>query len=108
MQQGKLYVDFGMWGIVRKVAVAFFGLVMLAFLVLYYIPTLRETGKLEKEIEEKRAAIKKQQDLQQKYHDEILALRADPEAVVRSAREKLNLVKPEETIYHFESSDRPK
>ncbi len=99
----KLEVDFGVWGTIKKIAVTFAILGLLACLALWYIPILNQTIALQKEIDLKREALRKQQELQQKYTEEIVALRTDSETVEHAVREKLGLVKPNETIYHFES-----
>ncbi len=52
---------------------------------------------------DKNAALRKGQDLNQRYNEEILELKTDPEAVERAVRETLKFAKPEETIYSFES-----
>jgi cell division protein FtsB len=108
MSDGKLSVDFGVWGVIRKVAVVLVVLGLLGGLALWYIPILKQTQVLEREIKIKTEAINKQKETYRRYSDEIVALRNDPEAVEREARLKLNLAKPNETIYHFETprSDR--
>ncbi len=103
MAANRIEVDFGVWGIMRKVAVAVFVTAILGVLALWYIPIMRQTNALQKEIEIKRESLKRQQELHQKYNDELHELRTDPEAVEKTIREKLNLIKPNEKIYYFES-----
>ena len=103
MRYDKLAVDFGVWGTVRKVAVTLVIAGILVGLGLCYIPILKQTASLQKENEIKREALRKQQALHQRYSEEIVALRTDPEAVERAIRERLHLVKPDEVIFHFES-----
>ncbi len=105
MAYGRINVDYGAWGIVGKTAWAILitcGIT--AALVFIYVPSIRQSAALQKEIEIKREALKKQMELQQKYDEELRDLRSNPEAVERAAREKLKLVKPNEMIYIFESS----
>jgi len=104
MAANRIEVDFGIWGIMRKVAVTLFVTAILGALFLWYIPIIRQTNALQKEIESKRESLKRQQELHQKYNDELHALRTDPEAVEKAIREKLGLAKPNEKIYYFESS----
>lgn len=103
MTYDKLEVDFGIWGTIKKIAVIFAVLGLLTCLALWYVPIFNQTVALQKEIDLKREALRKQQELHQKYMEEIVALRTDPETVEHAVREKLGLVKPNETIYHFES-----
>ena len=99
----KLHVDFGVWGTIKKVAVTFVVIGLLSCLALWYIPILKQTTALQKDLDLKREALRKEQELHQRYTEEIVALRTDPEMVERVVREKLGLAKPNETIYHFES-----
>ena len=108
MAYDKLQVDFGIWETVKRTAITLAILGILGCLALWYVPVLRQTLALEKEIEIKREALKKQQELHQKYTEEIVALRTDPDTVERMVRDKLGLAKPNETIYHFEPSNREK
>jgi cell division protein FtsB len=102
MEYGRLEVDFGVWSTVRKIALTVLAVGMLAGMVLWYIPALRQNQRLQREIEIKREALKRQQQLQQEYQEQIIALKTDPETVERVVREKLGLAKPNETIIHFE------
>src|SRR3990167_2033343 len=102
MANRKVEVNYGVWGMVRKAAVTVAVVAMLGGLVIWYIPIIKQTDALQKEIGAKRRQLEKQKELHQRYTDEITALRTDPETVERAVREKLNLVRPEEIIYHFE------
>lgn len=106
MAYGRLEVDFGVWGTIRKIALVVLGIGMFAGMVLWYIPALRQNQRLQREIEIKREALKRQQQQQQDYMEQITALKTDPEAVERAVREKLGLAKPNETLYHFEPNQR--
>jgi cell division protein FtsB len=97
-------VDFGVWGVVRRVAVVLCAIAILGLLALWYVPVINSGHALQKEIEIKREALRKANELNAQLNDQIHALRHDPEAVEREARKRLNLVKPNETIFHFESS----
>ena len=102
MAYGRLEVDFGVWGTIRKIALVVLVVGMFAGMVLLYIPVLRQNQRLQREIDLKREALNRQQQLQQQYMEQITALKTDPEAVERAVREKLGLARPNETIYHFE------
>jgi cell division protein FtsB len=106
MPATQIHVDFGIWGIIRKVAVGTVVVAILIGLGLWYIPVLKQSQKLREEIALKRGKLKQQQELHAKYSAEISALRTDPETVERAVREKLGLIKPFETIYLFETPKR--
>jgi cell division protein FtsB len=99
----KLYVDFGIWGTVRKAAIAIVVIALMCGLAAWYVPIVRQAAWLQKEIEIKKEAIKVHAEKQRRYMDEIQAFRSNPEVVEKAAREKLGLVKPNEVIYRFES-----
>ena len=103
MAYRQLEVDFGIWGTLRKLALTLVVMALIGGMGLWYIPILRQSNALQREIELKRLALKKQEELHQKLSNEIVALKTDPEAIERAIREKLGLVKPNETIFHFES-----
>jgi cell division protein FtsB len=98
-----LYVDFGIWGTIRKVAIGVTVFALMCGLAAWYVPIVRQSAALQKEIEIRREALKKQYERQQQLQEEAQALRSNPDAVEEAAREKLGLVKPNETIYRFES-----
>ncbi len=108
MAYGRLEADFGVWGTIKKVSVVILVLAGVAATAAFYVPTINQAKSLQREIEDKRLALKKQQELHRKYSEEIQALRHDPEAVERAIRENLHLAKPDETIYRFESSSSGK
>ncbi len=108
MAYNRLEVDFGIWGTLRKMAYAIIIAVVIGGMALLYVPILKQNSRLEKDVEIKRQALKQQQGLCQKYSDEIQALKSDPEAVERAAREILKLIKPNETIYQFKDSKQDK
>lgn len=108
MPYDKLRVDFGVWGTIKKIAVMLVVICALGGLASWYIPILKQTTALQKEIEAKREAIRKQEELHQKYTEEIVALRTDPETVEHAVREKMGLAKSNETIYRFESPKQEK
>lgn len=104
MRDERLHVDYGVWGTINRVAWTLLILcVSGAIFVFWYAPAIRQSKALQREIEIKREALKQQEALKLKYDEELKALRSDPEAVERAVRERLKLVKPNETIYRVES-----
>ena len=102
MSSNRIQVDFGIWGTVRNLAVAVLSLTILAGLAVWYIPVIRQTTALQREIEIKRQELRKQQELNQKYAEEARLLHIDAETIERTSRQKLGLVKSDETIFRFE------
>ncbi|MDD2709279.1 MAG: septum formation initiator family protein [Verrucomicrobiae bacterium] len=102
----RLQVDYGVWGILRKVAVSIIVISIFVLVIASYVPALRQSQRLEEDIEVKRQALLQQRKLHDEYGGEILFLKTDPEAVERKVREKMGLAKPNEVIYHFESTKK--
>ncbi len=107
MPANRLEVDFGVWGTLRKIAITLVVGAILGGLGIWYISILKQTTRLQREIEAKQEIRKKQLEICQKYEEEIIALRTDPDTVERMVREKLGYVKPNETIYIFEPPREP-
>ena len=98
----RMDVDLGGWGTIRKVAGVIITVAIAALLAAWYVPVIEQTRSLQRGIDEKRLALRKQRELHRRYREELDALRHNPEAVERAIRENLRLAKPHETIYHFE------
>lgn len=103
MPEQKLYVDFGIWGTLRKAAIGVVVIALMCGLAVWYVPIVNQSTRLQREIDIRKAALARQQEKQKRYQEQILAFKTNPEAAEQAAREKLGLVKPNETIYRFES-----
>jgi cell division protein FtsB len=77
------------------------GLLMLAF---WYLPLIKHNERLRKEILRYDMQIQKQEEVGRQLKASIDALRYDPKAVERLARETLGYAKPGETVIKFEES----
>ena len=69
---------------------------------LMFLPLLRERRSLQQEAMRLDREIARQEALERKQKAESEGLRSDPEFVERTARDKLNLARPDETIFRFE------
>lgn len=104
MADRTIRVDFGVWGVIRKVAITCVALAILAGLVLWCIPVIQQGQRLQKEIDLKKEALRRQQELHAQYTDEIFRLKNDSDFIERTIRIKTRKVKPNEEIYVFEPS----
>ena len=68
-----------------------------------YLPLIRQNERMRKEILRQDAEIKKREETLKLNKAEFDALRYDPKAVERLAREQLGYARPGETIIQFES-----
>jgi cell division protein FtsB len=97
-------VDLGIWSKLTKVVV---GLVVLAVLLLIgmcYLPLIQENGRMRAEIYKLDQQLELATNQLNQLQAQIDALRNDPKAVERLAREKLGYARPDETVIHFEPS----
>ena len=69
---------------------------------LMFLPLFHQRRSMQDEAIRLDREIARLELLERKQKSEIEALRTDPAFVDRTAREKLNLARPEETIFHFE------
>ncbi|MCX7885693.1 MAG: septum formation initiator family protein [Verrucomicrobiae bacterium] len=73
----------------------------------FFIPLWQRQRHLTNEIRRLEAEIARLEALERQYRSEIEALKTDPTYIERVAREKLNLVRPEETIFQFTPAATP-
>jgi cell division protein FtsB len=78
------------------VAVVGFGVALL------FVPLLHQRHAMQLDIARLDHEIEQQDALEKKQQTEIEALKTDPSYVERTARNKLNLSRPNETIFRFE------
>jgi cell division protein FtsB len=78
------------------VAVVGFGVVLL------FVPLLHQRHAMQQEIARLDREIEQQDALEKKQKTEIEALKTDSGYVERTARNKLNLARPNEVIFRFE------
>jgi cell division protein FtsL len=69
---------------------------------LLFVPLLHQRHAMQLEIARLDHEIEQQDALEKKLQTEIEALKTDPGYVERMARNKLNLSRPNETIFRFE------
>jgi len=95
-------VDYGIWSKLTRVVI-FLIIVAAALLVFnWYLPLIHQNERMRKDILNLQDQIKQEQNTSQQLQAEIDALRSDPKAVERLARDKFGYAKPDETIVRFE------
>jgi cell division protein FtsB len=71
--------------------------------LLLFVPILHQRHSLQMEMQRLDAEIIRQETVEKQQRTEMEALKTDPTYVERTARNKLNLARPNETIFRFES-----
>jgi cell division protein FtsB len=95
-------VNLGIWTKLTKVVVA---LVVTAFLLLigmYYLPLIQQNERMRADIMRLQTQLQIEEASSKQLQAEIDALRNDPNAIERLARERLGYARPGETVIHFE------
>lgn len=73
-------------------------------IAVWYLPLIRKNERMRKEVQRLDTQIQKEEDSSKQLKTSIEALRNDPKAVERLAREKLGYAKPGETVVRFEDA----
>ena len=97
-------------GLVSRIAIGVFGLLTIAMVLLAIFDdrgalAMRAQRQKRDALQTEITGAEKQND---EYRTEIEALRSDPSAVERRAREQLNMVKPGEIILELPKSQTPR
>ncbi|HZT21400.1 MAG TPA: septum formation initiator family protein [Verrucomicrobiae bacterium] len=94
-------VDVGIWGKLTNLIAALVVLAIVLLIGLSYLPLIHENERMRAEIDRLDAQLQAEEQKSQQLQGEIEALRNDPQAVERLAREKLGYARPDETVIHF-------
>ena len=80
----------------------FAGIVAAGVALLLFVPAMARRRSMQMEIQRLDTEIIRQEKLEKDQRQEIESLKTDPSYVERTARNKLNLARPNETIFRFE------
>jgi cell division protein FtsB len=69
----------------------------------WYLPLIKQNEAFRREILRLDTSIRQEEESGRQLHNSIDALRRDPKAVERLARERLSYAKPGETVVRFEA-----
>src|SRR5689334_592239 len=89
-------VDLGIWDKLRKLVLFLILLAAVVGIVVWYLPLVRQNEATRREILNKERQIKRAEEQGRQLESSIRAMRTDPRAVERVAREKLGYIKPGE------------
>ncbi len=95
-------VDLGVWDRLRTAVILLLFAGCILGVVLWYRPLVELNERYRQEIMRKTLMIQHEEERGKQMETAIRALRTDPRAVERVAREKLGYVKPGETRIQFE------
>ena len=95
-------VDLGIWGKLTRLVTFLLLAAGLLLIAVWYLPLIHQNERMRKEVLNKDAQIQKLEETNKQLRAWIEALRNDPKAVERLARETLGYAKPGETVIRFE------
>ena len=95
-------VDLGIWDTLRRIVIGLLFLVALLGVAVYYRPLVQTNERVRRENMRLEQLIQREEALQRQQESAVRAIRTDPRAVERLAREKLGYVKPGETRIQFD------
>ena len=94
-------VDLGIWGKLTRVVVFLLCIAGLLGVGLWYLPLIKQNERMRKVVLQLDTQIAKTDENNRQLKTSIEALRFDPKAVERLARERLGYAKPGETMIYF-------
>ena len=95
-------VDLGIWDKLTRLVIFLLFVASLLGLAVWYLPLIKQNERMRREILRLDAQIKKEKETAKQSQASIDALRYDPKALERLARERLGYAKPGETVIRFE------
>ncbi len=91
------------WDYLTRVVIFLLFVAGLLVVAVWYLPLIKHNERMRKEILRYDTQIQKQEETGKQLKASIDALRYDPKAVERLARETLGYAKPGETVIKFEA-----
>ncbi|HNQ87424.1 MAG TPA: septum formation initiator family protein [Verrucomicrobiota bacterium] len=90
------------WSRLTRVVLVLVAAAAVLLVGVWYLPLIRQNQAMREELLRLGAEARRAETEAQEKRSAIEALKTDPKAVERLAREKLGLAKPGETVVHFE------
>ncbi len=97
-------VNLGIWNKLTGVVIFMCFVAVILLVGIWYLPLIQKNERMRKYMLSLDEQIQRQEDDGKKLRNSIDALRYDPKAVERLAREKFGYAKPGETVIRFEEA----
>jgi cell division protein FtsB len=95
-------VDLGIWSKLTKLVIVLFFLAGALIVAACYLPQIQKNERFRREVLRLEEQKRKEEETSRQLKASIEALRHDPKAVERLARERLGYAKPDEKVVIFE------
>jgi cell division protein FtsB len=96
-------VDLGIWDKLTRMVIFLVFVAGILLVAIWYLPLIKQNERYRKEILRLDNLVQKEEETGKQLRTSIDALRFDPKAVERLARERLGYAKAGETIIRFEA-----
>jgi cell division protein FtsB len=94
-------VNLSIWDKLTPVVVFLLFIAGMLLVAVWYLPLIKENQRMRKDIVRLDTRIQKEDEAGRRLRTSIEALRHDPKAVERLARERLGYAKPNEVVIRF-------
>ena len=95
-------VELGIWNKLTKLVMVLLLIAGLLGIAGWYLPLIQQNERMRKQVQRLDTQTRKENEAGKQLNASIDALRRDPKAVERLAREQLGYAKPGETVVRFE------
>jgi cell division protein FtsB len=95
-------VDLGIWDKLTRMVIFLVYVAGILLVAIWYLPLIKQNQRYRQEVLRLDTLIEKGEDANKQLRTSIDALRFDPKAVERLARETFGYAKPGETVIRFE------
>jgi cell division protein FtsB len=99
-----MHVDLGIWAKMSRMVVFLLFLAAVLAVGIWYLPLIKKNEAYRTEVLRLREEARLEEERSRHLESSIKAIRHDPAAVERLARERLTYARPGETIFFFEES----
>ncbi|MCX6926782.1 MAG: septum formation initiator family protein [Verrucomicrobia bacterium] len=97
-------VEFNIWDELTRVVIFLLFVAGILLVAIWYLPLIKQNERMRKEILRLDTLIQKEDDAGKQLQTSINALRRDPKAVERLARERLGYAKTNEIVIRLEAA----
>ena len=96
-------VDLGIWDKLTRTVIFLVFVAGILLVAIWYLPLIKQNERYRKEILRLDNLVQKEEETGKQLRTSIDALRFDPKAIERLARERLGYAKTGETVIRFEA-----
>jgi cell division protein FtsB len=100
-------VDLGIWDKLTRLGIFLIFVAFLLLVAMWYLPLIQQNERYRKQMLHLDVQIQKEEESGKQLRLSIDALRRDPRAIERLARERLGYAKTGETVIRFEAPVSP-